>query len=91
MPPADLFVLSPGYGVPPDLATVPQAPSTCALHTLKSYFVRECVEGSRCLRKTLCVCVWGNILASGERGFQEKTLNPLMLSQSSWMLYYKGK
>ena len=38
-------------------------------------FVCECAEGSRCSRKTLCVCVCvgggGNVLASGERGFQE--------------------
>ena len=38
---------------------------------MKGLFVRECAEGSRCSRKTLCVCVWGNVLASGERGFQE--------------------
>ena len=40
---------------------------------LKGLFVRECAEGSQCSRKTLCVCVcmWGNVLASGERGFQE--------------------
>ena len=38
---------------------------------LKGLFVRECAEGSRCSRKTLCVCVWGKVLASGERGFQE--------------------
>ena len=40
---------------------------------VKGLFVRKCAEGSRCLRKTLCVCVcvWGNVLASGERGFQE--------------------
>ena len=25
----------------------------------------------RSSRKMLCVCVWGNVLASGERGFQE--------------------
>ena len=34
-------------------------------------FVRECAEGSQCSRKMLCVCMWGNVLASGERGFQE--------------------
>ena len=38
---------------------------------VKGLFVRECAEGSRCSRKTLCVCVWGKVLASGERGFQE--------------------
>ena len=38
---------------------------------VKGLFVRECAEGFRCSRKTLCVCVWGNVLASGERGFQE--------------------
>ena len=38
---------------------------------LKGLFVRECAEGSRCSHKTLCVCVWGKVLASGERGFQE--------------------
>ena len=38
---------------------------------LKGLFVRECAEGSRCSRKTLCVCVWGKVLASSERGFQE--------------------
>ena len=26
---------------------------------LKGLFVRECAEGSRCSRKTLCVCVGG--------------------------------
>ena len=36
---------------------------------MKGLFVHECVEGSQCSRKTLCV--WGNVLASGERGFQE--------------------
>ena len=30
--PADLFVLSPGYKVLPDLATVPQLFSMCCLH-----------------------------------------------------------
>ena len=38
---------------------------------MKGLFVRECAEGSQCSRKTLCVCMWGNVLASGERGFQE--------------------
>ena len=43
---------------------------------MKGLFVRECAEGSQCSRKTLCVCVCvcvcgGNVLASGERGFQE--------------------
>ena len=41
---------------------------------VKGLFVRECAEGFRCSRKTLCVCVCGgggNVLASGERGFQE--------------------
>ena len=38
---------------------------------MKGLFVRECAEGYRCSRKTLCVCVWGKVLASGERGFQE--------------------
>ena len=32
-----------------------------------------------------------SLLTSGERGFQEKTLNPLMLAQSGRMLYYKSK
>ena len=48
---------------------------------------RECVEGSWSSRTSLCVCEWGNVLASGERGFEEKTLNPLMLSQSGWMAF----
>ena len=38
---------------------------------LKGLFARKCAEGYRCSRKTLCVCVWGKVLASGERGFQE--------------------
>ena len=38
---------------------------------LKGLFVHECAEGSRCSHKMLCVCVWGKVLASGERGFQE--------------------
>ena len=42
---------------------------------LKGLFVRECAEGYRCSRKTLCVCVWGKVLASGERGFQELDTN----------------
>ena len=42
---------------------------------MKGLFVRECAEGSRCSRKTLCMCVWGNVLASGERGFQELDTN----------------
>ena len=38
---------------------------------MKGLFVRECAEGSRCSCETFCVCVWGKVLASGERGFQE--------------------
>ena len=38
---------------------------------MKGYFVCRWVEGSWSSRKMLCMCVWGNVLASGERGFQE--------------------
>ena len=52
---------------------------------MKGLFVRECAEGSRCSRETLCVCVWGKVLASGERVSKSKTLIPLILSQSGWI------
>ena len=44
------------------------------------------------VRVCCCARVYGeSLLTSGERGFQEKTLNPLMLAQSGRMLYYKSK
>ena len=59
---------------------------------MKGLFVRECAEGSRCSRKTLCVCVC--VCVGGEmylllvRGVsRSKTLIPLILSQSGWMLF----
>ena len=50
VPPADLFVLSPGYGVPPDLVTMPPSPSiyvlrACGAHNVGSN-VRNDVAGT---------------------------------------------
>ena len=61
-----------------------------AYRNLKGLFVRECAEGSRCSRKTLCVCVGGGgemylLLVRGVS--RSKTLIPLILSQSGWMLF----
>ena len=52
---------------------------------LKGLFVRECAEGSRCSRKTLCVCVWGKYLLLVRGVSRSKTLIPLILSQSGWI------
>ena len=35
----------------------------------------------------LSVCVWGKVLASGERVSKSKTLIPLILSQSGWIVF----
>ena len=56
---------------------------------MKGLFVHECAEGSRCSRKMLCV--WGGggemylLLVRGVS--RSKTLIPLILSQSGWMLF----
>ena len=58
--------------------------------SVKGLFVRECAEGSQCLRKTLCVCVCvcGEMYLLLVRGVsRSKTLIPLILSQSGWMLF----
>ena len=57
---------------------------------MKGLFVCECAESSRCSRKTLSVCVWGGgemylLLVRGVS--RSKTLIPLILSQSGWMLF----
>ena len=49
---------------------------------VKGLFVRECVEGSRCSRKTFCecVCVCGKMYLLLVRGVsRSKTLIPLIL------------
>ena len=39
-----------------------------------------------------CACVYGeSLLTSGERVIQKKTLNPFVLAQSGWMLYYNNE
>ena len=57
---------------------------------MKGLFVRECAEGSRCSRKMLyvCVCGGGEMYLLLVRGVsRSKTLIPLILSQSGWMLF----
>ena len=52
----------------------------------------ECVEGSLSLLMLLCMCVWGKVYSLLVRGVsRSKTLIPLILSQSGWMLYYNNK
>ena len=47
---------------------------------MKGLFVRECAEGSQCSRKTLCVCVCGEMYLLLVRGVsRSKTLIPLIL------------
>ena len=44
------------------------------------------------VRVCCCACVYGeSLLTSGERVIQRKTLNPFVLAQSGWMLYYNNK
>ena len=52
VPPADLIALSPGYRVPPDLATVPYAPS--------AYVV--CAPGGRNVRSNVRNDVAGSVM-----------------------------
>ena len=48
----------------------------------------EYTEGSRSSHMLMCVCVGKCLLTSCERIIQKKTLNPFVLTQSGWMLYY---
>ena len=48
----------------------------------------EYVEGSRSSHMLRCVHVGKCLLTSCERVIQKKTLNPFILTKSSWMLYY---
>ena len=60
---------------------------------LKGLFVRECAEGSQCSRKTLCVCVCGEMYLLLVRGVsRSKTLIPLILVTTRLdAFYYNNK
>ena len=48
----------------------------------------EYIEGSQSLR--MLMCMGKCLLTSCERIIQKKTLNPFVLTQSGWMLYYNS-